>query len=126
MILTQSTIAGVGLFYISIILSGFWLSRSARPYRVLVLSIHKLVSLAAVAFLIVTALHMNQAAKPGAIDLLAGAIAGLFILSAVVSGGMLSTGKPMPAAVLTMHRTTPLLTGLSTAVALYLLLGQRS
>jgi hypothetical protein len=49
----------------------------------------------------------------------------LFFLDAVVSGGLLSIGKPMPVAISTMHRITPYLTLFSAAATLYLLLSRR-
>jgi hypothetical protein len=85
------------------------------------LTIHKLISLAAVVFLVITIYQINQVAKLSAIELVAGVVAGLFFLSTIITGGLLSTGKPMPAAILTMHQITPFLTVLSTAVTLYLL-----
>ena len=118
---TQSNVVGAGLFFLSIFLSGYWLSHSGKPLNVILLTIHKLISLAAVVFLGITIHQVNQAAKPGAIELIAGVVTGLFFLSAIISGGLLSTDKPMPAAILTIHRITPFLTVLSTAVTLYLL-----
>ena len=40
-----------GLFLLFIILSGIWLSRTGRPLSVLILTLHKLISLGAVIFL---------------------------------------------------------------------------
>jgi hypothetical protein len=59
------------------------------------------------------------------IELTAGVVTGLFFLSTIVSGGLLSTGKPMPAVILTMHQITPFLTVFSAAVTLYLLLSRK-
>jgi hypothetical protein len=50
---------------------------------------------------------------------------GLFFLGTIITGGLLSTGKPMPAAILTIHQITPFLTVFSTAVTLYLLLSRK-
>jgi hypothetical protein len=61
----------------------------------------------------------------GALELVALAIAGLLFLGTIVTGGLLSTDKRMPAVVLTMHRIAPFLTVLSTAVTLYLLVSRR-
>jgi hypothetical protein len=40
------------------------------------------------------------------------------------SGGFLTSNKPMPIAVLRVHQIVPVLTVLSTAATLYLLLGR--
>ena len=122
----QIRIVGTGLFFLFIFLSGIWLSHSGKPLNVIILTIHKLISLAAVVFLVITLYQINQVAKLSAIELVAGVIAGLFFLSAIVTGGLLSTSKPMPAAILTVHQVTPFLTVLSTAVTLYLLLSRKS
>jgi hypothetical protein len=121
----QLRVVGAGLFYLFIFLSGIWLSRSGKPYSVIILAIHKLISLAAAVFLVMTIYRMNQVAKLSAVELIAVVVTGLFFLGAVISGGLLSTGKPMPAAILRIHQITPFLTVLSTAATLYLLLSRK-
>ena len=121
---TQSSVVGAGLFFLFIILSGIWLSRSGKPLNGIILTIHKLISLAAVVFLAITIYQINQAAGLSAIGFIAGVVTGLFFLGDIITGGLLSTGKPMPAAILTMHQITPFLTVLSTAATLYLLLSR--
>jgi hypothetical protein len=122
MSIDQIRIAGTGFLFLFIFISGFWLSKSGKPYNVIILTIHKLISLAAVAFLAITIYQINQVAKLNTIELTAGVITGLFFLDAIVSGGLLSTDKPMPVVILRMHQITPFLTVLSTAATLYLLL----
>jgi hypothetical protein len=116
---------GAGLFFLFIFLSGIWLSRSGKPLSGVILTIHKLISLGAGVFLIITLYQMNQAAALGALELAAAVVTGLFFVGTVVFGGLLSTGKPMPPAILRMHQVMPVLTVLATAVALYLLLGRK-
>ncbi len=122
---TQLRIVGAGLFFLSIFLSGFWLSRSGKPYSVIIFNIHKLVSLAAVVFLIITIYQINQVAKLSAIELIASVVTGLLSLGTIVSGGLVSIDKPVPAAISMMHKLFPYLTVLSTAVTLYLLLSRK-
>jgi len=117
----QVRIAGTGLFFLFIFISGLWLSRSGKPFNGIILTIHKLISLAAAIFVVITIYRVNQGATLNAIGLTAGVVTGLVFLGTGVSGGLLSTGKPMPAAILTMHRVTPFLTVLFTAATLYLL-----
>lgn len=121
----QLRVAGAGLFFLFIFLSGLWLSRSGKPLNGIILTIHKLISLAAVVFLVITIYQINHAATLSAIGLIAGVVTGLFFLGTIIAGGLLSTGKPMPAAILTMHQITPFLTVLSTTVTLYLLLSRK-
>ena len=121
---TQLRIVGAGLFFLFIFLSGFWLSRSGKPLNGIILTIHKLISLAAAVFLVITIYQINQVATLSAIELTAGVVTGLFFLGTGIPGGLLSTDKPMPAAILMMHQITPFLTALSTAATLYLLLSR--
>ena len=115
-------IAGTGLLFLFTFISGFWLSRSGKPFNVIILTIHKLISLAAAVLLGIVIHQINQVAPLRTIELAAGVVTGLFFLGAVVSGGLLSTDKPMPPAILAIHRTTPFLTVFSAAVTLYRLM----
>jgi hypothetical protein len=116
---------GAGLFFLFIFLSGFWLSRSGKPYSALVFNIHKLIGLAAGVFLVATVYQVHQVAPLGTVAITAIVVTVLFFAATVVAGGLLSTDKPMPAAISLMHRITPCLALLSTAVTLYLLLGRK-
>ena len=117
---TQLRYIGAGSFFLLIFLFGFWLSRSGKPYSVIILTIHKLISLAAVILLGITVHRMNQAATLSAVELLAVIITGLFFLGTIITGGLLSIDKPMPAVILRLHQITPYLTVISTAATLYL------
>ena len=121
----QLQIVGAGLFFLFIFLTGYRLSRSRKPYSMVVLAIHKLISLAAVALLVITLYQMNRAAGLSAAELVAGVITGLFLLGTMATGGLLSTAKPMPAIVHTLHKITPFLALLSNAVTLVLLLSRK-
>ena len=116
----QLKVVYTGLFFLFICLSGIWLSHSGRPLNVVINTIHKLISLAAMVFLAITLYQMNQAAKLSAIEVIAAAVTGLFFIGAIITGGLLSASKPMPAAVLALHRIIPFLTVASTGVTLYL------
>ena len=114
-------IVGTGLFFLLIFLSGIWLSRSGKPLNGLILTIHKLIGLAAGVLLIISLVQMNQAAALGAMEIVAVVVAGLFFVGTVVFGGLLSTGKPVPGAILRMHQVTSVLTVVVTAgMLLYL------
>lgn len=122
---TQLRAIGAGLFFVFVFVSGFWLSRSGKPYSTIVFNIHKLIGLAASVFLVITIYRTNQVAALSAIELIAGVVTGLFFLSTGISGGLVSIDKPMPAAISTMHKLFPYLTVLSTAATLYLVLGRK-
>ena len=113
-----------GLFFLFIFLSGIWLSRSGRPLKVGISTVHKLISLAAGIFLLVTIYQRSQVVALSAIEWIAIVVTGLCFLGTVASGGFLSSDRPMPDAVLRVHQIMPILTVLSTAATLYLLLGR--
>ncbi|MFH1632817.1 MAG: hypothetical protein ABIG63_02250 [Chloroflexota bacterium] len=117
----QLRVVSAGLFFLFIFLSGIWLGHSGKPYGVIILTIHKLISLAAVVFLVRTVYQINQAAKLSGVEFIAVVVTGLLFLGTIVVGGLLSTDKSMPASVSAMHQITPFLTVLSTATTLYLL-----
>jgi uncharacterized membrane protein YhiD involved in acid resistance len=113
-----------GLFFLFIFLSGIWLSRTGRPLNVGISTVHKLISLAAGAFLLVTIYQRNRLVPLSATEWIAIVVTGLCFLGTVVSGGLLSSDKPMPVAVLRVHQIVPVLTVLSTGATLYLVLGR--
>jgi hypothetical protein len=116
-------LAAVGLCFLVIVVSGIWLSRSGRPLNGIVLTVHKLVALAAAIYVVITIYHTYQATGLGGLALAAGVIAGLLFLGTGATGGALSTDKAMPAAVLRLHQFGSALTVITTALTFYLLLG---
>jgi len=121
----QLRILSSGLFFLIVFLSGYGLSHFGKPYSVLLLTVHKLISVAAVVFLVVIMARINRAAPLGSLELIAAVITGLLFLGTIATGGLLSTAKPMPAIVHHLHQITPFLTLVSTALTLYLLLSRK-
>jgi uncharacterized membrane protein YhiD involved in acid resistance len=85
-------------------------------------TIHKLISLAAGIFLLVTVYRQYKLSPLGPTEWIAVVITGLCFLVMVASGGILSSDKPRPVALLRVHQVVPALTVLSTGATLYLLL----
>jgi hypothetical protein len=112
-----------GFFFLFIFLSGIWLSRTGRPLNVAISTVHKLISLAAGVFLLMTIRQRHRVVPLNATEWIAIVATGLCFLGTVASGGFLSSEKPMPVAVLRVHQIVPVLTALSSAVMLYLVLG---
>jgi hypothetical protein len=116
-----SRIIGTGVLFIFVFLSGVWLSNSGKPIGVVILTIHKLIGLAALVFIGATIYQLNQTAQLTALESGATAITGLLFVATIITGGLLSTGQPVAAAILTIHRIGPVLTVFSTVVTLHLL-----
>jgi hypothetical protein len=121
---TQVRVVGTGLPF-CVDLSGLWVSGSGRPYSTLPFTIHKLVGLAAGVLLAVIVYQTHQAASLGLLKIAAIVVTVLFLIGTVAAGALLSIDKPMPSVVLRLHQVLPVLTLLSTAGTLYLLLRGR-
>ena len=118
---TALRMAGLGLGFVLIFVSGFSLTRFGKPFNGIVLTAHKLISLAAAILLGVAIYRVNQAGQLGTAEVAAVALTGLFFLGTGVTGGLSSIDKPVPLVVL-VHKVAPFLTALATATTLYLLL----
>lgn len=115
----------VGLFFLLILSTGYWLHHSGKPYGAILFNIHKLIGFGLFVFLAVRIYQMNQAVPLSAPQLIACVAAGLLFLATIVFGGLVSVDKPMPAFVSLFHNLFPYLTVLSTACSLYLLFQPR-
>lgn len=118
----QPEVVVTGLAFLFVFLSGIWLSRTGRPLNVAISTLHKLISLATGVYLIVTIHQQNKMAPLDENAWLTIVVTGICFLAMVATGGLLSNDKQMPTAVLRVHQIVPVLTVLSTAAILYLLL----
>lgn len=118
---TLSKLASTGIFFVFIFLSGFWLSRKGRPYSMLVITVHKLIALAAGVFLGLTIYRIHQVTPLSIVQIIAVVITVLLFAVNVAAGSLLSTNKAMPEVVSIINKFFPYLTVVSTGVMLYLL-----
>jgi uncharacterized iron-regulated membrane protein len=103
-------------------LSGIWVSRAGKPLNGVLLTIHKLVGLAAGVFLVAMVYQLHQGSALGGKEMIAVIVCSLLFLGAVVAGGVLSLDKPVPGVVLRLHQIGSVLAVLCTATTLYFLL----
>lgn len=117
--LLQVLVTAVG--FILIFFSGYWLRSTGHPYNGVLLNFHKLLGLALVIFLYFTVRRFaGTGGLPSGVVLFSIAGAVLFVL-AIISGGLVSTGKSFPAVMEWGHKFTPYLVVLVTIVTFYLL-----
>ncbi|MBN2388030.1 MAG: hypothetical protein JXB85_13515 [Anaerolineales bacterium] len=126
-------IVSTGVFFLFIFLSGFWLSRTGKPYSGLIFNIHKLIGLAAGVFLIVTVVQVHKTMPFRPVQIAALTTSMLIFVALVAAGGLQSieaTGglanasQSVRNSIALVHKVFPYLAVLSTAVTLYLLLGR--
>ncbi|HSK89488.1 MAG TPA: hypothetical protein VK880_14090 [Anaerolineales bacterium] len=115
----------IGLFFLLIFSSGYWLHHSGKPYGAVLFNAHKLICLAVFIFLIVNISRMNRGTPLSALEFTVCVVSGLLFVATIVSGGLVSIDKSWPTFVPILHKLLPYLTMLSTAVSLYLLFRQK-
>lgn len=116
----QSKILLILVFFVAIFLSGYWLAKSGQPLSSLKLTIHKLIAVAALIYLIVMIKGFHRLSPLSKIQFIACIVAGVLFLITIASGGLLSINKPMPALVKILHHIIAYLVILSTGWLLYL------
>ncbi len=127
--ITLNKIIYAGLFFLLIFLSGFWLSRSGKPYGALLFNLHKLIGLGAGVYLALTVYRSHQAAPLSPLQLALVAATALVFVVLVVAGGLLSAhaegslrslSPAMVAALTLAHHLLPYLAVLGAATTLAL------
>lgn len=124
MIASWLRVAGVAIAFLLVFITGFWLTRSGKPYRAASLTVHKL---AAVGILVLLGVCIYQANRTPAVNVLAWLVISLAFVglaAMIVSGSVLSiVESPLPA-ISILHKVAPYPTLLLTVAALYCLLSR--
>jgi hypothetical protein len=113
----QISVLVVSLFYLFIFASGFWLSLSPKPFNGLAMTMHKLGSLAVLAFQIYLIVHIHRVTHFSGLEWAVCAAVGLSFLASIVSGGVVTAVQPVPAASILAHRIAPFAAVITTAAA---------
>jgi hypothetical protein len=111
----------VGAGFVAVFATGYWLKKLGRPYKALPLTLHKLLGVGVLIYLIVTVTRANRAAALGGQEWGLCLAAGALFLATLASGGWLSSVKDEPKLGLTLHRLLPRLVVVATLAFLYLL-----
>lgn len=113
-----------GLAFLAIFITGRRLSRAKGPRNVTILMAHKVLSLAAVALLVLTAVRVGEVSRLGGWDWATVIVAGASFAAAMATGGMMSARESVSRRLRFAHRVTSGLAVIATAGSLYLLLVQ--
>jgi len=122
----QSKAIITGIWFVLIFLSGFWLSRSGKPYPVLVLALHKLITVGTIIYLAINLARANSSTPLGGRPVAALTLTVACFLIMLATGGLLSVDKAMPAIVNRIHQILPYLTVVSAGITVYLTLLARA
>lgn len=110
------------LLLIAIVTTGIWVSRLGKPIRVVPSTVHKLVALGTGIYLLVTLVRQGREVPLGAGGWTAAAVTALGFAALAATGGLLASGRTLPAAVLRVHQAVPAVT-IAAAIAMGVVLG---
>ena len=125
-----SIIAATGLLFLITLIFGVVQSRNLRvndprplgkPLAGAVATFHKLFALATLITAAVTIRRLHRGMEFTSIELTAVIIAGIFFLLMIISGSLLSLGRPRNDELLAVHKVVSVLTAIPTFGAIYLL-----
>lgn len=112
-------IAGI-LLFLFLFLSGFWLSRTGKPYSMLISAVHKLIGVGIGAFLVLAVYRRQQAAPLNGVEIILLVVTILLFGGLVATGALLTSDKTSPTLTIS-HKLLPYLAVISTGVTLNLL-----
>jgi hypothetical protein len=118
---TILTLTLVGLLFLIIFISGFWLSKSGKPYHAVVFNVHKLLGLAVFVLVGVLVYQTQHGSAFSSLEFTMIGIAAVLTIGTIISGGLVSIDKSLPTVITLIHKILPYLTVLATAVVLYFL-----
>jgi hypothetical protein len=119
-----------GAFFLFILISGFWVSRSGKPYNTFIFTVHKLIGLGIGIFLTRMVYLTNQTAPLSGTKWIAIVVTILLFILTVVAGGLLSAiaegslqnvDEGLLRVIELVHKVMPYVIVVSTGVTLYLL-----
>lgn len=109
------------ILFVLIFITGFWVTRVGKPPQTLPLTIHKLLTVGVVVYLVFMVIGLNKSVRLGTGEFWLVLLVGLFFLTAIVTGGLTSLPKPVSMVFTRIHHLVPYPITILTALMLYLL-----
>lgn len=97
-------VAGIGVLFLLIIISGIWLAKTGKPYPSVLFNVHKLISLATVALTGIVLYNLLRSNEGNSLIFSLILVAVLFFLALIITGGMLNLDKPSYDIMKIIHR----------------------
>ena len=121
----EQKIVGSCFLFVLTVGTGIWLSSLGKPYNTVVFTFHKLISLAAIILItiLIYNLFMNAEIKTLILPLIT--VSGLSVSALFISGILLSIGRAPDSLLKTVHSVAPVITVITTAIAIYLLVSKK-
>jgi hypothetical protein len=110
-----------GIVFLLTLASGLWLSRSGKPLKTGIFTVHKLIALGAVIAAAVQTYNVLNNSETQAILIPPVILIGLCVVALFVTGALMSANKPAYPALLTIHKVAPILAIIAGVEAIYLL-----
>jgi hypothetical protein len=110
----------MGSLFLVIFISGLMLNRFGRPYNVLTMTFHKLISLATLYSLLETIYQTYMGAGLDNVGYALSALTGLLFIGSIITGGLVSIENQRTTLIEKMHRVLPALTVVLAALTLFL------
>ncbi|TFH17928.1 hypothetical protein E4H04_04235 [Candidatus Bathyarchaeota archaeon] len=117
----SSQLVSMGSLFLVIFVSGLMLNRFGRPYNVLTMTFHKLISLATLYRLFETIYQTYMGAGFDYVGYALSALTGLCFIGSIITGGLVSIENQRTALIEKMHGVLPALTVVLAALTLFLI-----
>jgi hypothetical protein len=105
---------------IVICISGLWLNNSGKPYNTIVLTVHKLISVGTLLYIVFSCYQLNKTATFVPVELVLCISMLILFLIAIGSGAILSTDNQISSFVQIIHRISSIASFVFTGALIYL------
>jgi hypothetical protein len=109
----------VGALLVPTVALGYLLSSSGQPYSQVLFTVHKLMPVAAIVLLDVTAFQLHRLVGLTPVDTALAIGTNLFLVATIVTGGLVSLEASMPEVVRWTHRIGPWVSVVSSGALLW-------
>ena len=115
-----------GIVFLLTLVSGVWLSRSGKPLKTGIFTVHKLIALGAVVITAIRTYNMLWSAETQTILIALIIVIGLCVVALFLTGALMSVNKPADNLLLFIHKVSMFLALVVGAATIYLLTGRTS
>ena len=116
-----TTFTAPGIVFLLTVATGLWLTRSGKPLKPAIFTVHKLIALAAVVLAVLRTFNALEIVEVQPILIALIVLIGLCAAALFATGALMSMGKPAYGALLTIHKVALLLAIIAGAAVIHLL-----